>query len=181
MDNSPFSNRPESNSAPARNNRIGEILAEHGIKKVLLCYARQRPHQARWPVCHGEQEPGSAWRRVRRMRRHRQQSADLEKVREAITLLSRPPGRCHPRGGRRFGADKPTRIAAEPCMKAMYGICSSARAAVTAALPMFDIPTAGCDVANNNGAVVTNDETMEKFAIFVAAYVPGKSRSSTRR
>ena len=164
MDNFTFSNPTRIEFGTGKEQLIGEILAEHGIKKVLLCYGSDRikrdglfatvskslaAHGVAFVECGGIVS-----------------NPLISKVREAITLARGHQVDAILAVGGGSVLDSSKAIAAGTLHEGDVWDLFIGKAAVTAALPVFDILTlAATGSEMNNGAVVTNDETKEKFAI----------------
>ena len=164
MDNFTFFNPTRIEFGTGKEQLIGEILAEHGIKKVLLCYGSDRikrdglfatvskslaAHEVAFVECGGIVS-----------------NPLISKVREAITLARGHQVDAILAVGGGSVLDSSKAIAAGTLHEGDVWDLFIGKAAVTAALPVFDILTlAATGSEMNNGAVVTNDETKEKFAI----------------
>ena len=144
--------------------RIGQHLAEHGIKKVLLCYGSDRIKRdglfttvSKSLASQGVEfvECGGIV-----------SNPLISKVREAIALARghRVEAILSVGGGSVLDSSKA--IAAGTLYAGDVWDLFIGKGAIEAALPVFDILTlAATGSEMNNGAVVTNDETREKFAI----------------
>jgi NADP-dependent alcohol dehydrogenase len=164
MDNFTFFNPTRIEFGTGKEQLIGEILAEHGIKKVLLCYGSDRikrdglfatvskslaAHEVAFVECGGIVS-----------------NPLISKVREAITLARGHQVDAILAVGGGSVLDSSKAIAAGTLHEGDVWDLFIGKAAVTAALPVFDILTlAATGSEMNNGAVVTNDETKEEFAI----------------
>ena len=164
MDNFTFFNPTKIEFGTAKEQLIGQHLAEHGIKKVLLCYGSDRvkrdglfatvskslaEHGIEFVECGGIVS-----------------NPVLSKVREAITLARGHQVDAVLSVGGGSVLDSSKAIAAGTLHQGDVWELFTGKAAITAALPVFDILTlAATGSEMNNGAVVTNEETKEKFAI----------------
>lgn len=164
MDNFTFFNPTRIEFGTGKEQLIGEILAEHGIKKVLLCYGSDRikrdglfatvkkslaAHGVAFVECGGIVS-----------------NPLISKVREAITLARGNQVDAILAVGGGSVLDSSKAIAAGTLHEGDVWDLFIGKAAITAALPVFDILTlAATGSEMNNGAVVTNNETKEKFAI----------------
>lgn len=144
--------------------RIGQHLAEHGVRKVLLCYGSERikrdglfdivttslkAHGVEWFECGGIVS-----------------NPVLSKVREAITLARghQIDGVLSVGGGSVLDSAKA--IAAGVRYEGDVWDLFIGQGHIAAALPVFAIMTlAATGSEMNNGAVVTNEATREKFAL----------------
>lgn len=164
MDNFTFFNPTKIEFGTSKERLIGQHLAEHGIKKVLLCYGSDRiKRDGLFAVvstslsAHGIQfiECGGIV-----------SNPVLSKVREAITLArsTRVDAVLSVGGGSVLDSAKA--IAAGTLHDGDVWDLFIGKAAIEGALPVFDILTlAATGSEMNNGAVVTNEATNEKFAI----------------
>lgn len=164
MDNFTFHNPTKIDFGTGKEQQIGQHLAEHGIRKVLLCYGSDRIKRdglfdavSKSLAAHGIEfiEFGGIV-----------SNPLLSTVREAIALAR----------GHRVAAvlsvgggsvlDSAKAVAAGTLYDGDVWDLFIGKAAVTAALPVFDILTlAATGSEMNGGAVVTNEATREKFAI----------------
>ena len=164
MDNFTFFNPTKIEFGTAKEQLIGQHLAEHGIKKVLLCYGSDRikrdglfatvskslaEHGVEFVECGGIVS-----------------NPVLSKVREAIALARGHQVDAVLSVGGGSVLDSSKAVAAGTLHEGDVWELFTGKAAITAALPVFDILTlAATGSEMNNGAVVTNEETKEKFAI----------------
>ena len=171
MDNFTFYNPTKIEFGTGKEELIGRHLAEHGIKKVLLCFGSDRIKRdglfsivSKSLAAHGIEfvEFGGIV-----------SNPVISKVREAISLArdSRVEAVLAVGGGSVLDSAKA--IAAGTLHDGDVWDLFIGKAAITAALPVFDILTlAATGSEMNSGAVVTNDETKEKFAIGSAHTFP---------
>ena len=164
MDNFTFFNPTKIEFGTAKEQLIGQHLADHGIKKVLLCYGSDRikrdglfatvskslgEHHIEFVECGGIVS-----------------NPVLSKVREAIALARGHQVDAILSVGGGSVLDSSKAVAAGTKYEGDVWDLFTGKAAITAALPVFDILTlAATGSEMNNGAVVTNEETKEKFAI----------------
>jgi hypothetical protein len=164
MDNFTYFNPTKIDFGTGKEQLIGQHLAEHGIKKVLLCYGSDRikrdglfavvtqslaAHDIQFVECGGIVS-----------------NPVLSKVREAIALARDRRADAILSVGGGSVLDSAKAIAAGVPHRGDVWDLFIGKAAIEAALPVFDILTlAATGSEMNNGAVVTNEETKEKFAI----------------
>ena len=164
MENFTFFNPTKIEFGTGKEQLIGQHLAEHGIKKVLLCYGSDRIKRdglfavvSKSLAEHGMQfvECGGIV-----------SNPVISKVREAIALARDTSGRRHPERRRRLGARQlQGHRRRRPLRRRRLGFVHR-QGRIERRLPVFDILTlAATGSEMNNGAVVTNEETKEKFAI----------------
>lgn len=164
MDNFTFSNPTKIEFGIDKEQSVGRYLAEHGIKKVLLCYGSERikrdglfavvseslaAHDIQFVECGGIVS-----------------NPLLTKVREAIASArdNRVEAILSVGGGSVLDSAKA--IAAGVRHQGDVWELFIGKAAIGGALPVFDILTlAATGSEMNGGAVVTNEATKEKFAI----------------
>jgi len=164
MDNFTFFNPTKIDFGTGKEQLLGQHLAEHGIKKVLFCYGSDRiKRDGLFAVV------------TKSLAAHDIQFVEfggivsnpvLSKVREGIATAreSRVDAILSVGGGSVLDSAKS--IAAGVLHKGDVWDLFIGKAAIEAALPMFDILTlAATGSEMNNGAVVTNEATKEKFAI----------------
>jgi len=164
MDNFTFFNPTKIEFGTAKEQLIGQHLADHGIKKVLLCYGSDRIKRDGLfaTVSKSLAERGIEFVECGGI----VSNPVLSKVREAIALARghRVDAILSVGGGSVLDSSKA--IAAGTLHEGDVWELFTGKAAITAALPVFDILTlAATGSEMNNGAVVTNEETKEKFAI----------------
>lgn len=164
MDNFSFYNPTRIEFGTDKERLIGEILAEHGIKKVLLTYGSERikadglfdvvsvslgNHGIRFVECGGIVS-----------------NPLLSKVREAIALAREHSVDAILSVGGGSVLDSAKTIAAGALYQGDVWDLFIGKGQIAAALPVFAILTlAATGSEMNSGAVVTNDDTREKFAI----------------
>jgi alcohol dehydrogenase YqhD (iron-dependent ADH family) len=164
MDNFTFYNPTKIDFGIGKEERIGQHLAEHGIRKVLLCYGSERikrdglfatvstslaAHAVDFVECGGIVS-----------------NPLLSKVREAIALAREHQVEAILSVGGGSVLDSSKAIAAGTLYAGDVWDLFIGKGSIGAALPVFDILTlAATGSEMNNGAVVTNDATREKFAI----------------
>ena len=164
MDNFSFYNPTRIEFGTNKERLIGEILAEHGIKKVLLTYGSERiksdglfdvvsaslgNNGIRFVECGGIVS-----------------NPLLSKVREAIALAREQGVDAILSVGGGSVLDSAKTIAAGALYQGDVWDLFIGKGQIVAALPVFAILTlAATGSEMNSGAVVTNDDTREKFAI----------------
>lgn len=164
MDNFTYFNPTKIEFGTGKEQLIGQHLAEHGVRKVLLCYGSDRikrdglfssvskslaKHDIQFIECGGIVS-----------------NPLLSKVREAITSArdNRVEAILSVGGGSVLDSAKA--IAAGVLHDGDVWDLFIGKTSIEAALPVFDILTlAATGSEMNNGAVVTNEATKEKFAI----------------
>jgi alcohol dehydrogenase YqhD (iron-dependent ADH family) len=171
MDNFTFFNPTKIDFGTGKEQLVGQHLAEHGIKKVLLCFGSDRIKRdglfatvSKSLAAQGIDfvECGGIV-----------SNPILSKVREAIALA------------RTHEVDAILSVGGGSVLDSAKAIAAGARyvgdvwdlfigkAPIEAALPVFDILTlAATGSEMNSGAVVTNEQTREKFAIGSAHTFP---------
>jgi len=164
MDNFSFHNPTRIEFGTGKEQFVGQHLAEHGIKKVLLCFGSDRikrdglfavvikslgAHGIEFVECGGIVS-----------------NPVLSKVREAIALARvQQVGAILSVGGGSV-LDSAKAIAAGVLYDGDVWNLFLGTAPIADALPVFDILTlAATGSEMNNGAVITNEATKEKFAI----------------
>ena len=164
MDNFTFFNPTRIEFGTGKEQGIGQHLAEHGIKKVLLCYGSQRikrdglfavvtkslgEHDIEFVECGGIIS-----------------NPVISKVREAIASARDSQVEAILSVGGGSVLDSAKAIAAGVRHDGDVWDLFVGKATIEGALPVFDILTlAATGSEMNNGAVVTNEDTKEKFAI----------------
>ncbi|WP_341678238.1 iron-containing alcohol dehydrogenase [Niveibacterium sp. SC-1] len=164
MDSFSFYNPTRIEFGKDKEQLIGQILAEHGIKKVLLTYGSERikrdglfatvsksldKHGIGFVECGGIVS-----------------NPLLSKVREAIGLAREHKVEAILSVGGGSVLDSSKAIAAGALYQGDVWDLFLRKATIAAALPVFAILTlAATGSEMNNGAVVTNEATKEKFAI----------------
>lgn len=164
MENFTFFNPTKIEFGTGKEQLIGQILAEHGIKNVLLCYGSDRikrdglfatvssslnEHDVQYVECGGIVS-----------------NPVISKVREAIALARTHQVDAILSVGGGSVLDSSKAIAAGTFYEGDVWDLFIGKGSINAALPVFDILTlAATGSEMNSGAVVTNEETKEKFAI----------------
>lgn len=164
MDNFSFYNPTRIEFGTGKERLIGEILAQHGIKKVLLAYGSDRIKGdglfATVSASLGEQgipfvECGGIV-----------SNPLISKVRDAIALAREQGVDAILSVGGGSVLDSAKAIAAGSLYQGDVWDLFVGKGQIEAALPVFAILTlAATGSEMNSGAVVTNDDTKEKFAI----------------
>jgi hypothetical protein len=164
MDSFTFFNPTRIEFGTGKEQRIGQYLAEYGIRKVLLCYGSERIKRdglfavvSQSLSANGIEllECGGIV-----------SNPVISKVREAIVLARQHKVEAVLSVGGGSVLDSAKAIAAGTLYDGDVWDLFVGKAAIAAALPVFDILTlAATGSEMNNGAVVTNEATREKFAI----------------
>ena len=164
MDNFTYFNPTKIEFGNSKEQQIGQHLAEYGVKKVLLCYGSDRIKRdglfdtvTKSLAAHGIQyvECGGIV-----------SNPVISKVREAITSARGNLVDAILSVGGGSVLDSSKAIAAGVPYDGDVWDLFIGKASINAALPIFDILTlAATGSEMNNGAVVTNEATKEKFAI----------------
>jgi len=171
MENFTFFNPTRIEFGAGKEQFIGQHLAEHGIKKVLLCYGSERIKREGLfdVVSKSLTEQGIALVEFGGI----VSNPVISKVREGITLarLQQVDAILSVGGGSVLDSAKA--IAAGVCHDGDVWDLFVGKAAIESALPLFAILTlAATGSEMNPSAVVTNDETKEKFFIAAPALFP---------
>ena len=164
MDNFTFSNPTTIDFGTGKEQLIGQHLAQHGVTKVLLCYGSERVKR------------DGLFDAVRKSLEAQRiafvefggivSNPVISKVREAIALARDHQVNAVLAVGGGSVLDSSKAIAAGTLYTGDVWDLFIGKASVDAALPVFDILTlAATGSEMNGGAVVTNEETKEKFAI----------------
>jgi alcohol dehydrogenase YqhD (iron-dependent ADH family) len=164
MDSFTFFNPTKIDFGAGKEQLIGQHLAEHGIKKVLLCYGSDRikrdglfavvskslaAHDIQFIECGGIVS-----------------NPVLSKVRDAISLARHHQVQAILSVGGGSVLDSAKAIAAGVLHEGDVWDLFIGKANIEGALPVFDILTlAATGSEMNGGAVITNEATKEKFAI----------------
>lgn len=164
MDSFTFHNPTKIEFGKGKEQLIGQHLAEHGIKKVLLCYGSDRIKRdglftvvSKSLAANGIELVGCGGI---------VSNPVISKVREAITLARTKKVDAVLSVGGGSVLDSAKAIAAGIPYDGDVWDLFIGKAVIEAALPVFDILTlAATGSEMNSGAVVTNEETKEKFAI----------------
>lgn len=171
MDNFSFFNPTRIEFGSGKEQRVGELLAEHGIKKVLLCYGSERIKRE-----------GLFGLVSQRLAEKGIESVEcggivsnplLSKVREGIALARAHRVDAILSVGGGSVLDSAKAIAAGTAYDGDVWDLFLGKAPIESALPIFAILTlAATGSEMNPGAVVTNDETKEKFFISATPLFP---------
>ena len=164
MDNFTFFNPTTIDFGTGKEHLIGQHLEHHGVTKVLLCYGSERVKR------------DGLFETVRKsLATHNIAFVEfggivsnpvISKVREAIALARDHQVNAVLAVGGGSVLDSSKAIAAGTLYAGDVWDLFIGKASVDAALPVFDILTlAATGSEMNGGAVVTNEETKEKFAI----------------
>lgn len=151
--------------------RIGQHLAEHGIKKVLLCYGSERiKREGLFAVVSQRlSENGIEWVELGGI----VSNPVISKVREGIALAKQHQVDAILSVGGGSVLDSAKAIAAGVCYAGDVWDLFVGKASVDSALPLFAILTlAATGSEMNPGAVVTNEDTRQKFFISSPALFP---------
>lgn len=164
MDNFTFFNPTQVEFGKGKEQFIGQHLAEHGIKKVLLCYGSDRIKRDGLfaVVSKSLSERGIQFVECGGI----VSNPVLSKVREAIGLARSQQVEAILSVGGGSVLDSSKAIAAGVRYDGDVWDLFIGKASIEGAMPVFDILTlAATGSEMNNGAVVTNEATQEKFAI----------------
>jgi len=151
--------------------RIGQYLAEHGIKKVILCYGSGRIKREGFfaVVSQHLSESGVEWVELGGI----VSNPVISKVREGIALAKQHQVDAILAVGGGSVLDSAKAIAAGVCYSNDVWDLFVGKASVDSALPLFAILTlAATGSEMNPGAVVTNEDTRQKFFISSPALFP---------
>jgi len=171
MENFSFFNPTRIEFGTGKEQSIGQHLAEHGIKKVLLCYGSERIKREGLfdTVSKSLLEKGIEWVEYGGI----VSNPVISKVREGIVLARAQQVDAVLSVGGGSVIDSAKSIAAGVCYEGDVWDLFVGKAPVESALPVFAILTlAATGSEMNPGAVVTNDETQEKFFISAAPLFP---------
>lgn len=171
MENFTFFNPTKIEFGTGKEQLIGQHLAEHGIKKVLLCYGSERIKREGLfdVVSKSLSEKGIAWLECGGI----VSNPVISKVREGIALARQHQVDAILSVGGGSVLDSSKAIAAGVCYDGEVWDLFCSKARVESALPLFAILTlAATGSEMNPSAVVTNDETQEKFFISAAPLFP---------
>lgn len=164
MDNFSFYNPTRIEFGKDKEQLIGQILAEHGVKKVLVTYGSERIKRDGLfaTVAKSLDQHGIAFVECGGI----VSNPLLSKVREAIATAREHQVEAVLSVGGGSVLDSSKAIAAGVHYQGDVWDLFLRKATIEAALPVFAILTlAATGSEMNNGAVVTNDSTKEKFAI----------------
>ncbi|WP_033577199.1 iron-containing alcohol dehydrogenase [Dickeya chrysanthemi] len=171
MENFTFFNPTKIEFGVDKEQSIGQHLADHGIKNVLLCYGSERIKRDGLfdIVSQRLDEQGIALVECGGIVSNPQ----LSKVREGIELAKTHQVDAILSVGGGSVLDSVKAIAAGVCYPGDVWDLFTGKAPVESALPVFSILTlAATGSEMNPGAVVTNDETQEKFFIHSGVLFP---------
>ena len=171
MENFTFYNPTKIEFGSGKEQLIGQHLAEHGIKKVLLCYGSERIKREGLfdIVSQSLAEKGIALVELGGI----VSNPVLSKVREGIALARKHQVDAILSVGGGSVLDSSKAIAAGVRYDGDVWDLFVGKAPVESALPLFAILTlAATGSEMNPGAVVTNEETREKFFISAAPLFP---------
>jgi alcohol dehydrogenase YqhD (iron-dependent ADH family) len=171
MNNFSFYNPTRIEFGTDQEQQIGHHLAEHQIKKVLLCYGSERiKREGLFDVVAGSlRQQGIAVVELGGI----VSNPLLSKVREGIVLARKQQVDAILSVGGGSVLDSAKAIAAGVRYEGEVWDLFTGKAPVQAALPIFAILTlAATGSEMNPGAVVTNDETREKFFISATVLYP---------
>lgn len=171
MENFTFFNPTRIEFGTGKEQRVGELLTEHGARKVLLCYGSERIKREGLfgMVCQHLAAQGIEWIECGGI----VSNPLLSKVREGIALAraNRVDAILSVGGGSVLDSAKA--IAAGSKYDGDVWDLFLGKAPIDSALPIFAILTlAATGSEMNPGAVVTNDETREKFFISATPLFP---------
>ena len=171
MENFTFFNPTRIEFGTGKEQLIGQHLAEHGIKKVLLCYGSERIKREGlfYVVSKSLAEQGIAFVVCGGI----VSNPVISKVREGIALARQYQVDAILSVGGGSVLDSSKAVAAGVCYDGEVWDLFCGKARVESALPLFAILTlAATGSEMNPSAVVTNDETQEKFFIAAAPLFP---------
>ena len=171
MENFTFFNPTQIEFGTDKEKLIGQHLAESGIKKVLLCYGSERIKREGLfeVVSKSLSEKGIAFVECGGI----VSNPLLSKVHDGIALAREHQVDAILSVGGGSVLDSSKAIAAGVCHDGDVWDLFVGKASIESALPLFAILTlAATGSEMNPGAVVTNDETKEKFFISSAALFP---------
>lgn len=171
MENFSFFNPTQIEFGTGKEQSIGQHLADAGVKKVLLCYGSERiKREGLFDVVSQRlAEKGIEWVECGGI----VSNPLLSKVREGIALARTHQVDAILSVGGGSVLDSAKAIAAGTRYDGDVWDLFVGKAPIEAALPVFAILTlAATGSEMNSGAVVTNDETREKFFIMAAPLFP---------
>ena len=171
MENFTFFNPTRIEFGTGKEQLIGQHLAEHGIRKVLLCYGSERIKREGLfdVVSKSLSDKGIALVELGGI----VSNPVISKVREGIALARTHKVDAILSVGGGSVLDSVKAIAAGVCYDGDVWDLFTGKAPVESALPLFAILTlAATGSEMNPGAVVTNAETKEKFFISAAPLFP---------
>ena len=171
MENFTFFNPTRIEFGSGKERLIGQHLAEHGVKKVLLCYGSERIKREGLfeVVSKSLAEKGVEWVELGGI----VSNPVISKVREGIALARAQQVDAILSVGGGSVLDSSKAIAAGVCHDGDVWDLFTGKARIESALPVFAILTlAATGSEMNPSGVVTNDETKEKFFIAAPALFP---------
>ena len=171
MENFTFFNPTKIDFGTGKEQLIGQHLAEHGIRKVLLCYGSERIKREGLfdSVSKSLSEKSIELVQLGGII----SNPVISKVREGIALALEHQVDAILSVGGGSVLDSAKAIAAGVCHDGDVWDLFGGKASVESALPLFAILTlAATGSEMNAGAVVTNDETREKFFIMAPPLFP---------
>lgn len=171
MENFTFINPTKIEFGIDKEKLIGQILAEYGAKKVLLCYGSDRIKREGLfnTVSNSLAKNGIEWVELGGI----VSNPVISKVREAISLARSHNVDAILSVGGGSVLDSAKAIAAGIIYDGDVWDLFVGKAAIESALPLFDILTLAATGSEMNcGAVVTNEATKEKFFISAPAIFP---------
>lgn len=171
MENFSFFNPTQIEFGTDKEKQIGQHLAAHGVKKVLLCYGSERIKREGLfdVVIKSLAEKGIAYVECGGI----VSNPVISKVRDGIALAKAQQVDAILSVGGGSVLDSSKAIAAGFCHDGDVWDLFCGKARVETALPLFAILTlAATGSEMNPSAVVTNDETKEKFFISAAPLFP---------
>lgn len=171
MENFTFFNPTKIDFGTGKERLIGQHLAGHGVKKVLLCYGSERiKREGLFDIVNQSlSDKGIEWVELGGI----VSNPVLSKVREGIALARTHQVDAILSVGGGSVLDSVKAIAAGVCYNGDVWDLFVGKAPVESALPLFSILTlAATGSEMNPGAVVTNEETKEKFYIMAAPLFP---------
>ncbi|MBS1187907.1 MAG: butanol dehydrogenase [Burkholderiaceae bacterium] len=171
MENFTFFNPTQIEFGIDKEKQIGQILAQSGVKKVLLCYGSERiKREGLFAIVSGSlAEQGIEWVELGGII----SNPVISKVREAISLARSHRVDAILSVGGGSVLDSAKAIAAGVNYDGDVWDLFVGKADIESALPLFDILTLAATGSEMNcGAVVTNEATKEKFFISAPAIFP---------
>ncbi len=171
MDNFSFFNPTRIEFGADKEQQIGQHLADHGVKKVLLCFGSERiKREGLFAVVTASlTTQGIAWVECAGI----VSNPLISKVREGIAVAREQQVDAILSVGGGSVLDSAKAIAAGSCYDGEVWDLFTGNTAIQKALPLFAILTlAATGSEMNPAAVVTNDDTQEKFFIAAPALFP---------
>lgn len=164
MENFLFYNPTKVDFGTHKEAEIGRHLAEHGVKRVLLCYGSERIKKEGLfaVVAQSLEQQGVAFVELGGI----VSNPVISRVRDGIALARQQQVDAILSVGGGSVLDSAKAIAAGSCYRGDVWDLFMGTASIDAALPVFDILTLAATGSEMNcGAVVTNDATLQKYAI----------------